>query len=449
MVRGPAHTAVPALACAIRGTRRRAILPRPMREPNLRMRSLAALLACLWTSLASAVIVAYRPGGPADPVLGASVLLPALVAGAAVVWPPAAEGYRSRLAILWVGICSALLIVPLLVEVSQRSVAAPIAGVPQTLSPSGETAYAGILALATTCLYGSLGLARRVLDRRSVAWSDVDRRSLVAGVGVAAASTVLGAALFGTAALANGSALQETRPAAQDRAWGPTDLSLTPPPCAALPELGATARVEAAGEALVDGAVMARATLHGVRSGGDERWQGSLEGRFGMQDARFTLTASGAVLSIDGGGWAEPPLGPDGDGHPNGDPSDGTLDGAVARSLMVHGPQAAEDIGIELVGGVNARHCRAAVDGPSVLDAFVPARWLAARDLRRVPPPLVDWRGEVDWWVFADGQLGLASVVVGGYPGDAWPVGGLQATLQARLSALDRGRPQAVDAPQP
>ncbi len=75
---------------------------------------------------------------------------------------------------------------------------------------------------------------------------------------------------------------------------------------------------------------------------------------------------------------------------------------------------------MELVEGARARHCRTAVDGPTALDTFLPLRWLAGGQLLTVTHPLTEWRGTLDWWVFGDGQLGQASVIINGYPGEAW-----------------------------
>ncbi len=70
----------------------------------------------------------------------------------------------------------------------------------------------------------------------------------------------------------------------------------------------------------------------------------------------------------------------------------------------------AEDLGVELVEGARARHCRTAVDGPTALDTFLPLRWLAGGQLLTVTHPLTEWRGTLDWWVFTDGQLGQSTV---------------------------------------
>jgi hypothetical protein len=40
-------------------------------------------------------------------------------------------------------------------------------------------------------------------------------------------------------------------------------------------------------------------------------------------------------------------------------------------------------------------------------------------------------------------------VSLGGYPGDAWPGKAVRGEIRTRLTALDRGAPQDVEAPLP
>ena len=58
--------------------------------------------------------------------------------------------------------------------------------------------------------------------------------------------------------------------------------------------------------------------------------------------------------------------------------------------------------------------------------------------------------------MFADGQLGMAAIVINGYPGDAWPTSGLQGEIHAEMRAIDRAfappwwsRPASADASGP
>ena len=78
----------------------------------------------------------------------------------------------------------------------------------------------------------------------------------------------------------------------------------------------------------------------------------------------------------------------------------------------------AEDLGIEVIEGAPARHCRTFMDGPTALDAFLPLRWLLDDGLARGATDVGRWRGEMDWWVFGDGELGRARVEVSGSRAD-------------------------------
>ena len=56
------------------------------------------------------------------------------------------------------------------------------------------------------------------------------------------------------------------------------------------------------------------------------------------------------------------------------------------------------------------------------------------------------WRGELDYWIFMDGELGQ---VVGSVNGDAGAIreGALQATISVDLTATDRGGVVRIDPP--
>ena len=74
-------------------------------------------------------------------------------------------------------------------------------------------------------------------------------------------------------------------------------------------------------------------------------------------------------------------------------------------------------------------------------------RWLAGGQLLTATHPLTEWRGTLDWWVFADGQLGQSSVIINGYPGEAWATSGIQGSMSAKLTALDRTVDHTVTPP--
>ena len=81
-----------------------------------------------------------------------------------------------------------------------------------------------------------------------------------------------------------------------------------------------------------------------------------------------------------------------------------------------------------------------AVDGETFVEAFPQVRWLVGdADLHR-------WRGQLDYWVFADGELGRVS---GSVNGEAFQIAddGLQATLRATMIATERDRDHVVIRP--
>ncbi len=62
------------------------------------------------------------------------------------------------------------------------------------------------------------------------------------------------------------------------------------------------------------------------------------------------------------------------------------------------------------------------------------------------PADLHRWRGQLDYWVFADAQVGQVVLIVNGDAGDMSPKG-LQATIRATLIAIDRNLPVSISAP--
>lgn len=103
---------------------------------------------------------------------------------------------------------------------------------------------------------------------------------------------------------------------------------------------------------------------------------------------------------------------------------------------------AADDLGIDLVGGRAARHCRIQTEGPAAVAGFPALRWLVGAD-ETTPDPgtgLELWRGTVDYWLvttratgFVNVDVFLATTAVDGQP-PRWPVPGLHATLRAASS---------------
>jgi len=407
---------------------------------RLGLRLLAALLAGLWTGLALVVLLAYRPGGPLDLLVAIAAGLPAAVAALAVVWPPVARSWRRTAAIAWLGLCAAMLVGPLVGLVVTQLVS----GGGRTLLPSPEVAYAAVLAAGATCLFAALGVIATLDGRNDPAGPGAAlgrRPSVFAAIALALVMTTVMAVLFGGTALLNELALREA-PAAPSRI-GPVDPALANPRCDGPLTIGPGATLEMTTEAFVDDERVGSARLRGTRSGIDEWWIGSADGPSGPVVTGYTRVGGEAWLLQDGRWVAGTP-----------DPFDLlglnqlTVDGPVAvAARRPDRPPVAEDVGLELIDGAKARHCRTAIDGPTALQTLVSLRWIAGGDPVEVTAQLVAWRGTLDWWVFADGQLGMASIVINGYPGDAWPTSGLQGEIHAEMRAIDRTFAHVVEPP--
>jgi hypothetical protein len=399
---------------------------------RLGLRLVAAALAGLWAGLALVILVSYRPGGPWDSVVVAAAFLPVPIAVVAIIYPPLVRPWRPAVAIAWLGLAAMLLAGPLILLVI-RSIAS---GGHQTLFPSAEVAYAALLALGCLCLFSSLGI---VTGRRA---RDVTTRGgLLHAFGLAVVLTTASAFTLGGAALANELALRDTT--LPYSPFGPTDASVPAPSCDEPPILGASSTLETRADATIDLRPVGSARLTGVRDGVDERWSGWVDSRYGDASASYVRTGSQAWLDR-GADWI--PTAPDPFAMPGSDQL--TVDGPVVAALQSTEPApVAEDVGTELVEGAKARHCRTAVDGRTALSLFLPLRWLAGGDMVSVTRTLDNWRGTLDWWTFTDGQLGQASVTIDGYPGEAWPSGGLQGRLTARMTATERTTGHTITAP--
>ena len=76
-----------------------------------------------------------------------------------------------------------------------------------------------------------------------------------------------------------------------------------------------------------------------------------------------------------------------------------------------------------IIEGARARQCRIAIDGPTFRAAFPQVAWLVG------DADLAHWRGQLDYWVFLDGQIGQIAGSVNGDAADIEP-GALQATIR-------------------
>ena len=396
------------------------------------LRLLASLLLGLWAGLAVVILVAYRPGGPWDLLVACAAFIPVPIAALAVIWPPLVRPWRPAAVIAWLGLAAALIVGPLLL-LEVRGLAA---GGRQSLLPSAEVTYAWLLGLSATCLFAGLGVAA---SRRSRDITSLD--GLVYALGLAGLFIVGSAFVFGGAALANELALRDLD--VGPSSFGPTDPDLAPPACDAAVALGPSAELDVAAKASVDNVVIGHARLAGVRQGLDESWSGIMTSQYAAGTAGYARIGDEAWLQVGHDGWQD--VSPDPFGMRG--PDQLTLDGPMVATIMANPRPVAEDLGTELFDGARARHCRTAIDGPTALAASLPLRWLAGGGLLKPAHRLAEWRGYLDWWVFTDGQLGQATILINGYPGDAWPRSGLQGSLEARLTALDRTANWEIRAP--
>lgn len=385
-----------------------------MRVRIFELRLIGALLVAVWAVSGGLILLTYRPGGPLDLVVGLTSLAPIAIAAAGVIWPPVARGDRAFSATVWLGIGGLLCLVPSIVGVFDQLTAFGS----QTLLPSVEAAYPWLLALLATSLFTGFGVARRIHGG-----SAVRRRRLVGGIAVALVATVLSGGAFGAVAIANDVALRD-RSAILSR-FGPTSGTDQPPPCDLRLAVGSSARLRLQMSGTVDLRPIGSVELTGLRVNRDFRWLAYAAtvrqlGEYGsarLGDQAWVRTPSLGWRAVDPAAV-----------------STDTIDVQAINAALSRDYRAtAEDRGVEVLEGARARRCRVAVDGETFEAAFPQVRWLVgSADLGR-------WRGQLDYWVFLDGQVGQ---VAGSANGEATGVlpDALQATIEVHLTATERGR---------
>ena len=385
------------------------------------LRLIAVGLTACWALTAGIVLLGYRPGGPVDLAVGVAACLPAGIALAGLIWPPATHGERAFTLMVWLGLAALLVLVPSTAGVSGQLIRRGT----QTLVPSAEAAYPWVLALIGTSLFAGFGIARRLLGETAMR-----RRRLVRGVLVASGMAVGSAAAFSAVALGNEIGLRD-RPIVSSR-FGPTDAERDPPLCDASIRVGTTAQLELHLRANLDGRPLGTVDLSGQRVGGDFRWLA-----YAATVRELGLHGS-ARIGADA--WTRDPVA----GWQRAtslEVLDGSVDQQAFGSALSPGTRAAAELhGVDVIEGARARHCRVAIDGPTFRLAFPQVAWLVGdADLAR-------WRGQLDYWIFLDGQLGR---IMGSVNGDAGGIrtGALQATVEVELNATDRGNDIRLTAP--
>jgi hypothetical protein len=392
-----------------------------VRVRTIELRILGVIVAALWLAAFGLVLLGYRPGGPVDILVGIAAIGPVLVAGAAILWPPVARGDRAFAGIAWLALASILMLVPslagLVTQLTGRG--------PQTLVPSLEAAYPWLLALAATGLFAGLGVARRRLGGASLR-----RERLVLGSVIAAVLVLVSGGAFATAAIVNELALGE-RPAIASR-FGPTDPALEPPTCTDPVGAGSTARLELRMDGSIDTRYTGQVVLGGIRNGADVAWTGFAATRLTLGQQGLVRLGERVWVLSPGRSWtaADPERGA---GH--------DIDRQVVAVALAPGAaNAPEDRGLAFIDGARARHCRIPLDGVTLRKILPQVELLVgATDISR-------WRGDLDFWVFADGQLGQVDGRISG-PAEGLDDDGLQAGVRFRMLSFDRGLPITVVAP--
>jgi len=380
----------------------------------------AGMLAC-WSLTALIVLLGYRPGGPVDLAVGLAAAGPVCIALAGLVWPPTTHGSRAFAAMVWLGVGSMLVLIPSILDVAGQLEQ----GGAQTLLPSVEAAYPWALALLGTSLFAGFGIARRVLGETAMR-----RRRLARGVIVATVLAVAAGTAFTAVAMANELALRD-QPTPSSR-FGPTDGGTEPPACDGPLTVGDTARIELHLAGDLDGESIGTVDLAGDRTGGDFRWlaYAATTNELGLHGS--ARIGTNAWIREPFGGWRR---------ATQLEVADGTVDAQAFEAALPDGIRATAELhGVDVIEGARARHCRIAIDGPTFRSAFPPVVWLVGKaDLDR-------WRGELDYWVFLDGELGR---VTGSVNGDAGAIreGALQGTIRVNLTATSRGEPFRIDPP--
>ncbi|HEY3523929.1 MAG TPA: hypothetical protein VGK63_09500, partial [Candidatus Limnocylindrales bacterium] len=253
---------------------------------------------------------------------------------------------------------------------------------------------------------------------------------LALGVTIAIALTGTIATLFAAAAVGNDLALRG-RPAVTSR-FGPTDPSLPLPDCDDPLVVPASAVVSIDLDGDIDGRSLGDVSVEGTRNGTSARAELTVATTIDL-DRRGAAVVAGSAWLLRGGTWQQAPLGATS--------RDLALDDVVVReALATTDRAAAESVGDEFVEGARARHCRLAIDGTAFLRAFpATALIVGAVDLHR-------WRGELDYWVFADRGVGR---LTGSINGDAagLPASGILGTVRVTLTSVERGTDVQVEHP--
>jgi hypothetical protein len=378
-----------------------------------------------WGLAAALILLAYRPGGPLDLIVGITMLVPVGIALASVVWPPLARRQITNALIVALGLASLLVLLPSIGGVWNQLQALGS----QTLLPSLEAAYPWLLALIGTSLYAGFGQARRMIGGNAAR-----PRRVRIGTAIAAALTLLAGTAFGGAAIANEFALRDLEGPRVASRFGPTELGagFEPPPCDGRLVAGLTSRLSARFTGSIDGRQIGTVDVTGQRAGSEFRWLAYVATNRELGQYGAARSADDAWIRTPTRVWERAKLT---------SVVDETLDLQAVRQALNPGARAAaEDYGIEVIERAPARRCRVSVDGPTFRASFPQVGWLVGDD------DLQHWRGQLDYWVFLDGALGQVAGSVNGEAGGLVEQA-IQGRLEVFLTATDRGRDLVIHPP--
>jgi hypothetical protein len=393
-----------------------------VRVRQFELRLLAVALTVLWAAGGGVVLIAYRPGGPVDLLVGVAASLPLLVSVASIVWPPLVRSDRGSAGIFWLGLLAGLLLVPSIASVASQV----LQGGTEPLLPSLEVVYPWALALLATSLFAGFGISRQLIPEIGVG-----KKRLAASISFAVVATSIVGGIFAGVSLADNAALGNV-PAAHSK-FGPTAANLTPPQCSSPLATPKTGSLSFDLSANVDGRAVGTVSVIGSRSGSDMAWT--------AQVVRSDLFGQYGAVRIGSSAWAMSPGSSWAATNPTAIDSQALDLTVLSGVLSLENRATAEDHGLEYVEGARARHCRAAIDGSTFAVSFPQVKWLVG------DASLATWRGEIDFWVFGDAEVGMVSGTVNGDAQGILPHG-LQATVRVKMTVTDRGAPVTISPPQ-
>ena len=392
-----------------------------MRVRRFELRLIAIALVVCWSVAAGLVLLAYRPGGPFDVIVGLTAMSPIAIALAGAIWAPVTRGDNAFRIMVSLGVVALLCLVPSIAGVVTQLLTYGS----RTLLPSAEAAYPWLVALLATSLFTGFGIAGRIGGATALR-----RHRFLGGAAIAILLTALSGTAFAAVAVSNDVALRDA-PIDASR-FGPTSGDGEPPLCDGPLAAGPSARLDMHLDATVDLRPFGTVDLAGRRVADDFRWLAYVASSRQLGQYGSARVAEAAWITAPGTGWR---------GVAAARVDDDSVDLQALRMALTDGYRAtAEDHGIEVIEGARARRCRIAVDGVTFADAFPQISYLVGdADLHR-------WRGQLDYWIFLDGELGQVAGSVNGEAFDIVP-DALLGTIDVRLTATERGRDTVIYPP--